>query len=162
MPVAAKSMRGFSLIELMMVMVIIVIITSVALPYFENVNRRAKRIEAKDILLKAASKQEQFFAQYVSYTDKVKGGASCSGVDCGLGMGSDLSTDEHYKLTMEVGPTGCAAGSDTAPLCRTYTLTATTTGGYTDSECPPFTYSNAGVKGLKNNTNQAKIDLCWK
>ncbi|MBB6520913.1 type IV pilin protein [Pseudoteredinibacter isoporae] len=162
MAASNHAMRGFSLVELMIVVVIIGIIASVAIPYFGEAGMRGKRVEAKEILLKAASKQEQFFAQYVSYTNVIKGTSTCSGVACGLGLEDDLSENENYKLSITVGPVGCQAGSDTAPMCRTYTLTATPEGGFNDSECQALTYTNAGVRGVKNVTNQTKIKKCWR
>lgn len=162
MAAPSLAMRGFSLVELMIVVVIMGIVASVAIPYFGEAGMRGKRVEAKEILLKAASKQEQFFAQYVSYTKVVKGTSSCSGVACGLGLTSDLSENENYKLSIAVGPVGCEPGSDTAPICRTFTLTATPDGGFTDSECQALTYTNAGVRGVKNITNQEKIKKCWR
>ncbi|MCV6621275.1 MAG: prepilin-type N-terminal cleavage/methylation domain-containing protein [Cellvibrionaceae bacterium] len=157
-----KYERGFTLTEILIVVAILAIISSLAISNFGDAGLRGKRIEAKDMLLRAASKQEQFFAQYISYTDEIDGGASCTGVDCGLGLGGDTSQGGYYKLTVEVGPAGCAAGSDTAPMCRTYTLTATPEGNHKDTECQALTYSSSGVKGLKNSNDDEKITKCWK
>ena len=56
-------MHGVSLIELMVVVVVIAILATIAYPNYQEFSARAKRLEAKTALLKAATNQERIFLQ---------------------------------------------------------------------------------------------------
>ena len=62
------TMRGITLIELMIVVVIVGIMAVVAYPNYREFAARAKRNEAKAALLKIATNQERFYLQNNSYT----------------------------------------------------------------------------------------------
>ena len=51
--------RGFSLVELMMVIVIIAILASVAVPGYRDYVQRAQRVDATAALLRIAAAQEK-------------------------------------------------------------------------------------------------------
>ncbi len=63
-----KSMRGVTLLELMIVVVIIGILTAIAYPNYRQYAARAKRNEAKAALLQIATNQERFYLQNNTYT----------------------------------------------------------------------------------------------
>ena len=63
-----KSMRGVTLMELMIVVVIIGILTAIAYPSYRQYATRAKRTEAKAALLQIATNQERFYLQNNTYT----------------------------------------------------------------------------------------------
>ena len=58
-----KKMRGVTLIELMIVVVIIGAMAAIAYPNYRDFAARAKRNEAKAILLEIAQNQERFYLQ---------------------------------------------------------------------------------------------------
>ena len=62
------TMRGITLIELMIVVVIIGLMAVIAYPNYREFAARAKRNEAKAALLKIATNQERFYLQNNSYT----------------------------------------------------------------------------------------------
>jgi type IV pilus assembly protein PilE len=63
-----RHMRGVTLLELMIVVVIIGIMASIAYPNYREFVARAKRNEAKAALLQIAQNQERFYLQNNTYT----------------------------------------------------------------------------------------------
>ena len=63
-----RKMRGVTLLELMIVVVIIGIMAAIAYPNYRQYAARAKRTEARAALLKIAANQERFYLQNNTYT----------------------------------------------------------------------------------------------
>jgi type IV pilus assembly protein PilE len=59
--------RGFSLIELMVVVAIVAILATVALPAYVNHTNRSKQTDAVAALMQAKMEQEMFWASTMSY-----------------------------------------------------------------------------------------------
>ena len=62
------TMRGITLLELMIVVVIIGFMAAIAYPNYRDFTARAKRNEAKAALLQIATNQERFYLQNNAYT----------------------------------------------------------------------------------------------
>lgn len=62
-----KYMRGVTLLELMIVVVIVGIMAAIAYPAYQDFVNRAKRNEAKAILLEIAQNEERFYLQNSTY-----------------------------------------------------------------------------------------------
>ena len=60
-------MRGVTLLELMIVVVIIGILTAIAYPNYREFAARAKRNEARALLLEIATVEERFYLQNSRY-----------------------------------------------------------------------------------------------
>ncbi len=63
-----NNMRGVTLLELMIVVVIIGILAAIAFPNYRQFIARAKRSEAKAALLQVAVNQEKFYLQNSTFT----------------------------------------------------------------------------------------------
>lgn len=62
-----KSQKGFSMIELMMVVVIIGILAGVGIPQYQKFQMKAKQSEAKSLLTGMYTAQKAFYAEWSQY-----------------------------------------------------------------------------------------------
>ena len=63
-----KNSYGFSLIELMVVVVIVGVLASIAYPSYRDQVRKTRRADAKSALLDAAAKMERYYTQFGRYS----------------------------------------------------------------------------------------------
>ena len=100
--------RGFTLIEIMIVVAIIAILSAIALPSYSDYVLRSKLPEAFSTLSDLRIKLEQSYQDNSRYTDEA-GGTTCP-------AGVPMPTAKYFTYT-------CAAVDDSGT--QTYTLTAT-------------------------------------
>jgi type IV pilus assembly protein PilE len=137
----ARADAGFTLIEVLVVMVIIAILAAVAIPNYTEYINRGRRQEAKALLLQAAQWQERVRTErngYVTATADLPAAFRTVNVN-----GAAI-----YNITIDTGATANA-----------YRLTAARAGSMTDDGCGDFALSNTGVRALANNTRT--LDQCW-
>ena len=59
--------NGFTLIEMMIVVVIMAILVSIAVPSYQRYVERARRAVATDMLMQAAARQERYYSDNASF-----------------------------------------------------------------------------------------------
>jgi type IV pilus assembly protein PilE len=135
-----RSNSGFTLIEMIIVVVIIGILASVAYPGYQEYMKRGQRSEGQALLNEAASRQERYFSQNNAYVT-----TDTDLANLGLKNGEKSETG---KYTLSVSAVAGDGG---------YTLTAKN--NFEDSECGSLTLDAIGRKDL---TGDGKLEDCWQ
>lgn len=130
-----KSSAGFSLIEMMIVLIIAAILAGVALPAYQGSMQKARRSDAYAMLLDAAGRQEQHRMDRGTYTLDAQQ----------LGYDADpvISEEGYYS----VDTIACTAAGTALTNC--YILVATArddTGQEADLECNEIVLKSDGSK----------------
>lgn len=134
-----KTSKGFTLIEVMIVVAIIGILAAIAYPSYDEYVKRGNRAEGQALLNDAAARQERFFSQNFKYATSI---ASLYG-----GTATTRSS-ETKKYALLVSTSAGDGG---------YTLTADAQ--FNDARCGDLTLDALGNKG--NGGNRDK-EYCWR
>ncbi len=125
--------KGFTLIELIIVVGIVGILSAVAFGYFGDSVMSAKRTDGRNALTETAASLEKCRSLYGAYDN-----ANCS-------VALPFTTDDGLYTVSAVA------------AATTFTLTATPAGAQAgDNECTSMTLTNAGVKA-----GSPAVNKCW-
>lgn len=152
-----RKIRGFSLIELMIVIVVVAILAAIAIPSYQDYIRKSRRADAKDAVTRIAAAQEKYFFTHNSYTVDL--------ADLGYGSGTVESSEGWYRLSFNAD----AAADSADGTCGTdpneypcFTITATAINAQaSDTKCASFSITQSGKKTAKNSGGTDNTDLCW-
>lgn len=129
-----RSNRGFTLIEIMIVIAIIGIVLTISIPSYNEYVKKGRRAEVVSLLSEQAQSLERFYTKNNVYT----------GIT-GLSAGNDFYTltptitDQTFLLTV-ARKTGTAMATD---------------------KCGDFTLTNTGVRSMNNATTGLTTKDCW-
>ncbi|BBP72965.1 pilus biosynthesis protein [Pseudomonas sp. Seg1] len=129
-----RSNRGFTLIEIMIVIAIIGIMLTIGIPSYTEYVKKGRRAEVVSLLSEQAQSLERFYTKNNIYT----------GIT-GLSAGNDF-----YTITPTITD-------------QTFLLTATRKTGtaMATDKCGDFTLTNTGVRSMNNATTGLTTKDCW-
>jgi type IV pilus assembly protein PilE len=140
--------RGFSLIELMIVVTIVALLAGVTYPSYRESVRKAKRAEGRAALVQLMQQQERYYSQRSSYI-----AFSSSSVDANEKQFRWHSADSAQKSAYEISGEACAGeGIDNCIVLTATAGTSKVDSGYTDLKCRALMLSSTGRKSP---------DGCW-
>lgn len=127
--------RGFTLIELMIVVTVMAIIAAVAIPSYQQYSKRANRSQAAQIMLNIQNREEQYVLDARAYTTALNStglnitqdGWTCSAASC---------VNSFYTVTVAL-----VAGPPPG-----YLITATPIAGKIQQDDGTLTLSSAGLR----------------
>jgi len=132
-----KNNRGFTLMELMIVVAIIGILGAVGYPAYTNAIKKGNRADGIDSLLSLAARMEEYYMVNDTYV-----GATVAADGSGT-VGSSKTSDDKYTMSIA------------ATTAFGYAVTATAK--FTDTECVTISLNNLGQKSATG-TDSAN---CW-
>ncbi len=109
-----KTWLGFSLLEMLIVLVIFGVVASIAIPSYQRYLREGRRMIGKDCLQQVHHRMESFFASRNTYPTSM-GGLGYTNLSGGA---LDCDDQGYYLVTIGGASSGCPAG-------RCYQLLAT-------------------------------------
>lgn len=145
MTMSGNKNRGFTLLELMIVVIVVAILAALAMYNYAKYGFRSRRVDGQSLLMNIAAAEQRFYTNYNNYASSIT-----SAPPNGLGLTSVTSPPPgYYTASIKVAADG-----------QSYTLTATPVGSTSqkNDQCKALTLTDTGVKNMTGDTSNGK---CW-
>lgn len=130
-----RDSRGFSLLELMIVVAIVGVLAGVAVPSYQEYNKKANRSAAQQIMLNIVQREEQYLLDARAYTTALDG--------TGLNITQDRWTCSAASCVNAFYTVNVAVTAGTPP---SYTVTGVPTAGTYQVSDGTLTLTSAGAR----------------
>lgn len=147
---------GFSLIELMASLVIIALMLAAALPAYQGLIVRAKRVQGQATLLKLMQQQERYYSQNNRYLAFSAASDEAQGKQFQWWSG-DEGEQGAVRSAYEIDAAACPEATIAqCVLLRARPGTSRVDQRFTDADCGTLTLSSTGERGSSGRAVQ-----CW-
>lgn len=146
--VRRRSLQGFTLIEVMIVVAVIAILAGLAVPSYNDYIRRGQLPEAFNALSEYRVKMEQYYQDNRNY-----GGTACASAASANGWNTFPTTIKYFTFTCALD----TATGDTAK--QSYTITAT--GGLSKAVGHVYTINERGERKTTKFKDATVDQGCW-
>jgi type IV pilus assembly protein PilE len=141
--------RGFTLVEIVIVLAIVAILAAFAYPSYQESIRKAKRAEARAALMQLMQQQERYYSQHSTYRD-----FSALAANGFKWFSADTAAASSYEIS------AAACSDDTIENCVLLTAqpgTANVNSAYRDDQCKNLTLTSNGIKAASGTAAN-----CWQ
>jgi len=138
-------MRGFTLMEILIVVAIVGILAGIAYPSYQEQVAKAKRADAAAALMTGAQALERYYTSNGSYLD----------ANDKLAAVFPTKAPESGTAYYNIAATG-------TPTANSYTLRATRTGSMANDRCGNLEISSTGARTLNGNKSGTTVADCWR
>lgn len=164
-------MRGFTLIELMIVVAIVAILAAIAYPAYTNSVLKGKRAQARTALAELMQQQERYMTQrncYLGFTTSPSFVATATApspsTDCGGVTATSVpfktfSGDSQSSAAYRIYADTCPATSGTLSIAECVRVNAQPVGS--DPEASTLWLTSTGTKGCTGTVSTSNPALCW-
>lgn len=119
--------KGFTLIEMLIVVAIVAILAAIAYPAYQNYIQRTRRADGKELAMRIAAAEERYFTNFNKYS-------------------SDLAGDIHVESTSEKKYYTAEVALDNADQSYVITVTPDPSLPQSGDACGALTINNTGFK----------------
>jgi type IV pilus assembly protein PilE len=145
--VKSATQRGFTIIEVLIVIGIIGVLTAIALPSYRSYIQKANRAVAESFLLNVANRQEQYLLD--------KRGYFCTTGTCTHLISLPVTIPDEVSRNYTITVTAVDASP---PTFQVNAIPTSTGANANDTKCATLTYTNAQIKGK---TGTGAVTDCW-